>query len=157
MTTPYESFRAQCASAAEIWDRAAETARSAGDLQLAHLCSDQAIKCGYLAHPEPEIERLFNFAATLHGIESLGGAPFLDETERLMQDYARFLRWVGYLRETAEEQQRMIGEGGPVLSQEHADWLARTYAPPGVDPHSSPILDQRFLRGTSVLRARRRR
>jgi len=61
--SPYEAHRLQSIAAAEAWERAAETARSAGKLSLANACSQNAIRLRWLAEPDPDVEALFNASA----------------------------------------------------------------------------------------------
>ncbi len=59
----YAEFRLEMVAAAEAWERAAETARLAGKLALAHALSENAVRCHYLAEPDPDAEKLFDEAA----------------------------------------------------------------------------------------------
>lgn len=58
--TPYQQHQLECVAAAEKWERAAETARLAGNLSLAYSCSNNAIRLRWLAAPDPDVEALFN-------------------------------------------------------------------------------------------------
>lgn len=58
--SPYDRHRQECESWAWAWERAAENARLSGDLGLAYSCSQLAIKCRYLAEPDPDVEAIFN-------------------------------------------------------------------------------------------------
>lgn len=68
--TPYEAHQKHCIEAARRWERAAETARVAGNLGLAFTCSQRAIKCWYLGdlYPAPEEERAFNAEGNAEGV-----------------------------------------------------------------------------------------
>lgn len=61
--SPYQKHQLECVAAAEAWERAAETARTAGNLSLAYSCSNNAIRLRWLATPDPEVEALFNSEA----------------------------------------------------------------------------------------------
>lgn len=60
MTTPYEVQQADCLEAAERWEAAAETARTAGEFELARLCTERSVRYRYIAEDDPEVHDLFN-------------------------------------------------------------------------------------------------
>lgn len=59
----YDAFRARCDADARAFDRAAERARSGGDLYRARACSEQAIRLRYLAEFDADVAELFNAVA----------------------------------------------------------------------------------------------
>lgn len=63
MRSLYQTHLLRCVAAAEAWERAAETARRAGNLTLAHSCSENAIRMRWLAEPDSDVEQLFNDSA----------------------------------------------------------------------------------------------
>ena len=56
----YELHRFSCIVSAERWERIAETARVAGEFELARLCTERSVRFRYLAHEDPEVADLFN-------------------------------------------------------------------------------------------------
>lgn len=52
-------YRLRLIAAAEAWERAAETARLAGNFNAAAVLSDRARRNRWLAEPDPELDELF--------------------------------------------------------------------------------------------------
>lgn len=57
---PYEEHTLRCVGSAERWEQAAETARVAGEFELARLCTERSSRYRYLAEDDPEVQDLFN-------------------------------------------------------------------------------------------------
>lgn len=81
----YNQHLKEMTSAAYAWEELAEIARSEGDLSVANLCAQRAIRCRYLAEPEPDIETFFRKrAARIKGGEWTPGmiAEAIDELRK---------------------------------------------------------------------------
>jgi len=61
----YEFHRLRCLAAAEVWERAAETARAAGNFLTSRACTEYAVRMRYLAEPDEAVRSLFNAAERL--------------------------------------------------------------------------------------------
>lgn len=55
----YEKHLKDMHIAAATWEEWAEAARREGNLSIAHLCSERAIRCHFLADLDPDIEAFF--------------------------------------------------------------------------------------------------